>query len=84
MLEGVRLGLSQKKTPRDSTQTYSPRGLTFSDGPRMTPYLIKLKDGLANNSLLTIWTYRHHSNLDACKLLELSDICLSICWKLVV
>ena len=38
LLEGVRLGLSQKKTPRDSTQTYSPRGLTFSDGPRMTPY----------------------------------------------
>ena len=36
--EGVRLGLSQKKTPRDSTETYSPRGLTFSDGPRMTPY----------------------------------------------
>ena len=40
--EGVRLGLSQKKTPRDSTQTYSPRGLTFSDGPRMTPYHNKL------------------------------------------
>ena len=38
LLEGVRLGLSQKKTPRDSTQTYSPRGLTFWDGPRMTPY----------------------------------------------
>ena len=36
--EGVRLGLSQKKTPRDSTLTYSPRGLTFWDGPRMTPY----------------------------------------------
>ena len=25
LLEGVRLGLSQKKTPRDSTQTYSLR-----------------------------------------------------------
>ena len=42
--EGVRLGLSQKKTPRDSTLTYSPRGLTFSDGPRMTPYHNKLDD----------------------------------------
>ena len=42
LLEGVRLGLSQKKTPRDSTLTYSPRGLTFSDGPRMTPYHNKL------------------------------------------
>ena len=29
MLERVRLGLSQKKAPRDSTLTYSPRGLTF-------------------------------------------------------
>ena len=42
LLEGVRLGLSQKKTPRDSTLTYSPRGLTFSDRPRMTPYHNKL------------------------------------------
>jgi hypothetical protein len=44
--EGVRLGLSQKKTPRDSTQTYSPRGLTFSDGPRMTPYHNKLLESV--------------------------------------
>ena len=36
------IGLSQKKTPRDSTLKYSPRGLTFSDGPRMTPYHNKL------------------------------------------
>ena len=41
LLEGVRLGLSQKKSPRDSTQTYSPRGLTLCDGPRMTPYHMK-------------------------------------------
>ena len=47
LLEGVRLGLSQKKTPQDSTLTYSPRGLTFSDGPRMTPYHMKLCVGYA-------------------------------------
>ena len=42
--EGVRLGLSQKKIPRDSTMTYSPWGLTFSDGPRMAPYHKKLRE----------------------------------------
>ncbi len=30
--EEVRLGLSQEKTPRDSTQTYSPWGLTIGMG----------------------------------------------------
>ena len=32
--KGVRCGLSQKKTPRDSTKTYSPRGLAFGMGRR--------------------------------------------------
>ena len=27
-------GASQKDTPRDSTKTYSPRGITFRDVPR--------------------------------------------------
>ena len=52
--EGVRLGLSQKKTPRDSTQTYSPRGLTFSDGPRMTPSDNKLVATAAITTLTTL------------------------------
>ena len=52
LLEGVRLGLSQKKTPRDSTQMYSPRGLTFSDGPRMTPY---------HNKLLVLTSLKTHN-----------------------
>ena len=40
--EGVRLGLSQKWAPEDSTQTYSLGCSAFSDGPRMTPYHNKL------------------------------------------
>ena len=36
--EGVRLGLSQKKTPRDSTQTYSLGCSAFWDRSKMTPY----------------------------------------------
>ena len=51
LLEGVRLGLSQKKTPRDSTLTYSPRGLTFSDGPRMAPYHNKLSFGFVSSTI---------------------------------
>ena len=27
-----------KKTPRDSTKKYSPRGLAYGDGAQMTPY----------------------------------------------
>ena len=30
--EGVRLGLSQKNPPRDSTKKYSPWGITFGMG----------------------------------------------------
>ena len=40
--EGVRFVLSQKKHPRDSTKTYSPRMLTFWDGAKMAPNHNKL------------------------------------------
>jgi hypothetical protein len=40
--KGLGLVYHKRRSPRDSTQTYSPRGLTFSDGPRMTPYHNKL------------------------------------------
>ena len=56
--EWVRLGLSQKKTPRDSTLKYSPRGLTFSDGPRMAPYHNKLL-GWAHNNLRKVTISKH-------------------------
>ena len=36
--KAVRCGASQKKTPRDSTKTYSPRGLTFWDVPQITAF----------------------------------------------
>ena len=36
--KGVRCGLSQKKTPRDSTNTYSPRGLAFWDVPQIAAF----------------------------------------------
>ena len=38
----VRLGSTQKNTPRDSTLNVHPRGITFSVGSRMTPYHFKL------------------------------------------
>ena len=31
-------GASQKKSPRDSTKSYSPRTLTFSDVPQIAAY----------------------------------------------
>ena len=40
----VRCGTSQKKTPRDSTKTYSPRGLTFWDVPQIAAFHNKLPD----------------------------------------
>ena len=36
--EVVRCGASQKKSPRDSTKSYSPRTLTFSDVPQIAAY----------------------------------------------
>ena len=38
----VRCGASQKKTPRDSTKTYSPRGLAFWDVPQIAAFHGKL------------------------------------------
>ncbi|MBR2975609.1 MAG: hypothetical protein IKC57_02040 [Alistipes sp.] len=38
----VRCGASQKKTPRDSTKTYSPRGLTFWDVPQIAAFHDKI------------------------------------------
>ena len=48
--KGLGLVYRKRRTPRDSTLKYSPRGLTFSDGPRMTPYHNKLL-GWAHNNL---------------------------------
>ena len=45
----------RKRRPLGIVPKYSPRGLTFSDGPRMTPYHEKL---LEDAELLT--------NLDKC------------------
>ena len=73
LLEGVRLGLSQKKTPRDSTQTYRPRGLTFSDGPRMTPYHKKLL-GVGNGACLSNNRNLHLTRISHLILNLLSDI----------
>ena len=40
--KAVRCGASQKKTPRDSTKTYSPRGLAFWDVPQIAAFHNKL------------------------------------------
>ena len=48
--EGVRLGLSQKKPPKDSTLTYSLGRFTFRDVPQIATYHTKL---LEDAELLT-------------------------------
>ena len=50
----------------------------------MTPYHIKLKYVFANNSLLTVRTYRYYGNLRTSQLLELRNVCLGICGQLIV
>ena len=56
--KGLGLVYRKRRTPRDSTLKYSPRGLTFSDGPRMTPYHKKLL-GWAHNNLRKVTISKH-------------------------
>ena len=52
--EVVRCGASQKNSPRDSTKSYSPRTITFSDVPQIAAYHKKLFEGAENKSKLLI------------------------------
>ena len=52
--EAVRYGASQKNSPRDSTKSYSPRTITFSDTPQIAAYHKKLFEGAENKSKLLI------------------------------
>ena len=46
----MRCGASQKKTPRDSTKTYSPRGLAFWDVPQIAAFHNKFMRRIASLS----------------------------------
>ena len=76
--------LKKRRDDADSLPT-KRRGPIFVSEDGTSPMLDDMLEYLlADDCLLTVGTNRYYCHLYACKLLELSDIGLGICWKLVV